>query len=158
MERSLSDTLALMVADRAYDAQPELEVEPEPVVSEPLAVEEPVAEPDFLADREVREDTRETLLDLGAHLGPDAVPAGARRHHRRWPPHRRRRGQDGGDLAGPRRGAAEDRGTLEIGKGSAMINEGDKAPAITVAASDGSTVDLSKPGAPLARRGIPGVG
>jgi peroxiredoxin Q/BCP len=31
-----------------------------------------------------------------------------------------------------------------------MISEGDKAQAITVAASDGSTVDLSKPGAPLA--------
>jgi peroxiredoxin Q/BCP len=30
-----------------------------------------------------------------------------------------------------------------------MINEGDKAPAITVSASDGSTVDLASPGAPL---------
>jgi thioredoxin-dependent peroxiredoxin len=30
-----------------------------------------------------------------------------------------------------------------------MINEGDKAPAITVTASDGSTVDLSAPGGPL---------
>jgi peroxiredoxin Q/BCP len=30
-----------------------------------------------------------------------------------------------------------------------MINEGDKAPAITIAASDGSSVDLSAPGQPL---------
>ncbi len=30
-----------------------------------------------------------------------------------------------------------------------MINEGDKAPAIRVAASDGSTVDLGSPGQPL---------
>jgi peroxiredoxin Q/BCP len=30
-----------------------------------------------------------------------------------------------------------------------MINEGDKAPAITVTASDGSAVDLSAPGGPL---------
>jgi peroxiredoxin Q/BCP len=30
-----------------------------------------------------------------------------------------------------------------------MIDEGDKAPAITVTASDGSTVDLSAPGQPL---------
>ena len=30
-----------------------------------------------------------------------------------------------------------------------MINEGDKAPAIRVAASDGSSVDLSAPGRPL---------
>jgi peroxiredoxin Q/BCP len=30
-----------------------------------------------------------------------------------------------------------------------MINEGDKAPAITAPASDGSTIDLSSPGAPL---------
>ncbi|MEA3026552.1 MAG: thioredoxin-dependent peroxiredoxin [Alphaproteobacteria bacterium] len=30
-----------------------------------------------------------------------------------------------------------------------MINEGDKAPAIRAAASDGSTVDLASPGAPL---------
>ena len=31
-----------------------------------------------------------------------------------------------------------------------MISEGDKAPAITVNASDGSTVDISAPGKPLA--------
>jgi peroxiredoxin Q/BCP len=31
-----------------------------------------------------------------------------------------------------------------------MINEGDRAPAITVTASDGSTVDLASPGQPLA--------
>jgi thioredoxin-dependent peroxiredoxin len=30
-----------------------------------------------------------------------------------------------------------------------MINEGDKAPAITVTASDGSSVDLASPGQPL---------
>ena len=30
-----------------------------------------------------------------------------------------------------------------------MINEGDRAPAITVIASDGSTVDLAAPGEPL---------
>jgi thioredoxin-dependent peroxiredoxin len=30
-----------------------------------------------------------------------------------------------------------------------MINEGDKAPAITVAASDGSSVNLASPGQPL---------
>jgi peroxiredoxin Q/BCP len=30
-----------------------------------------------------------------------------------------------------------------------MIQEGDKAPAITITASDGSTVDLSAPGRPL---------
>jgi peroxiredoxin Q/BCP len=30
-----------------------------------------------------------------------------------------------------------------------MINEGDKAPAITISASDGSTVDLATPGQPL---------
>ena len=30
-----------------------------------------------------------------------------------------------------------------------MINEGDKAPAISIGASDGSTVDLSAPGQPL---------
>ena len=30
-----------------------------------------------------------------------------------------------------------------------MINEGDKAPAITVTASDGSRIDLSSPGQPL---------
>jgi len=30
-----------------------------------------------------------------------------------------------------------------------MINEGDKAPAVTVTASDGSSVDLSAPGQPL---------
>ena len=30
-----------------------------------------------------------------------------------------------------------------------MIQEGDKAPAITVTASDGSTIDLSAPGRPL---------
>ena len=30
-----------------------------------------------------------------------------------------------------------------------MINEGDKAPAISITASDGSTTDLSKPGSPL---------
>ena len=30
-----------------------------------------------------------------------------------------------------------------------MINEGEKAPAITVAASDGSSVDLASPGQPL---------
>src|SRR5215213_2336557 len=30
-----------------------------------------------------------------------------------------------------------------------MIEEGDKAPAITVTASDGSTIDLSSPGRPL---------
>ena len=30
-----------------------------------------------------------------------------------------------------------------------MINEGDKAPAITVKATDGSSVDLSSPGQPL---------
>jgi peroxiredoxin Q/BCP len=30
-----------------------------------------------------------------------------------------------------------------------MINQGDKAPAIRAAASDGSTVDLASPGAPL---------
>ena len=30
-----------------------------------------------------------------------------------------------------------------------MINEGDKAPAITVTASDGSSVDLASPGKPL---------
>ena len=30
-----------------------------------------------------------------------------------------------------------------------MINEGDKAPAIKVAASDGSTIDLASPGKPL---------
>jgi peroxiredoxin Q/BCP len=30
-----------------------------------------------------------------------------------------------------------------------MINEGDRAPAITVTASDGSTVDLASPGQPL---------
>jgi peroxiredoxin Q/BCP len=30
-----------------------------------------------------------------------------------------------------------------------MIKEGDKAPAISITASNGSTVDLSKPGAPL---------
>ena len=38
---------------------------------------------------------------------------------------------------------------MEIGEGSAMINEGDKAPALSVTASDGSTVDLSSPGQPL---------
>ena len=30
-----------------------------------------------------------------------------------------------------------------------MINEGDKAPAITVTASDGTSIDLSSPGQPL---------
>ena len=30
-----------------------------------------------------------------------------------------------------------------------MLNEGDKAPAITVTASDGSTTDLAAPGGPL---------
>ena len=30
-----------------------------------------------------------------------------------------------------------------------MINEGDKAPAITVTATDGSSIDLSAPGTPL---------
>ena len=30
-----------------------------------------------------------------------------------------------------------------------MIDEGDKAPAITVTASDGTSVDLSAPGQPL---------
>jgi peroxiredoxin Q/BCP len=30
-----------------------------------------------------------------------------------------------------------------------MINEGDKAPAIAVAASDGTTIDLASPGGPL---------
>jgi thioredoxin-dependent peroxiredoxin len=30
-----------------------------------------------------------------------------------------------------------------------MINEGDRAPAITVTASDGSTIDLAAPGQPL---------
>jgi len=30
-----------------------------------------------------------------------------------------------------------------------MISEGDRAPAITAAASDGSTIDLGSPGAPL---------
>jgi peroxiredoxin Q/BCP len=30
-----------------------------------------------------------------------------------------------------------------------MINEGDKAPAINVTASDGSSVDLASPGQPL---------
>jgi peroxiredoxin Q/BCP len=30
-----------------------------------------------------------------------------------------------------------------------MVNEGDQAPALTVAASDGSSVDLSAPGQPL---------
>ena len=30
-----------------------------------------------------------------------------------------------------------------------MINEGDKAPAITATASDGSSIDLGSPGAPL---------
>jgi peroxiredoxin Q/BCP len=31
-----------------------------------------------------------------------------------------------------------------------MINEGDKAPAITVAASDGTSIELASPGQPLA--------
>jgi peroxiredoxin Q/BCP len=30
-----------------------------------------------------------------------------------------------------------------------MINEGDRAPALSVTSSDGSTVDLSSPGQPL---------
>src|SRR5689334_25310733 len=34
-------------------------------------------------------------------------------------------------------------------KGHDMINEGDKAPSITVTASDGSTINLAAPGQPL---------
>ena len=38
---------------------------------------------------------------------------------------------------------------MEIREGSEMINEGDRAPTLSVTSSDGSTVDLSSPGQPL---------
>ena len=38
---------------------------------------------------------------------------------------------------------------MELGEGSKMINEGDRAPALTVTASDGQAIDLAAPGRPL---------
>src|SRR5689334_11032576 len=48
-----------------------------------------------------------------------------------------------------RRGTASPSFGTVSGKGHEMINEGDKAPAITLTASDGSSVNLAAPGKPL---------